>query len=399
MKKSSSLLLALVMLLVTACTSPRISNLGPTPTPANQVGPAPGAILQTLPPNMPRPAPVTETFDGCPAEGDGGDREMNRLKNRVDTATWQRASVAAVLALTWPEDIEYKRRTSWSATDRADIARYEGLPLQLEGYLAGAKSQGPESCNCHSVDNPDFHLWLVDTPNKTRLESVVAEVTPRVRARHPGWTIARLRDLMNKQTRIRISGWLMMDAEHPDQIGKTRGSIWEIHPILEIEVETGFGWQPLDRATSAAPPANPVPTRADEPPPIVETPEPGISTATPKPYGVGDSSTPVKITRVFYDGVKTNEPDEYVEIVNDGPDPVRLDDWTLQDAQHNTFRWDSYTIQPGQTIRVYTNEVHSQWGGFSFYSGRAIWSNKGDIAELHDAADNIVSTFRYGDRR
>ena len=178
----------------------------------------------------------------------------------------------------------------------------------------------------------------MDAPNKTRLESVVAEVTPRVRARHPGWTISRLRDLMNKQTRIRVSGWLMMDAEHPDQIGKTRGSIWEIHPILEIEVETSFGWQPLDRATSAAPPASPVPTRADGPPPIVETPEPGVSTATPKPYGVGDSSTTVKITRVFYDGVKTNEPDEYVEIVNDGPDPVRLDDWTLRDAQNTELR-------------------------------------------------------------
>jgi lamin tail-like protein len=399
MKRVRLLALALVVMLLTACTSPRISDLGPTPSPAGGIAPAPGGILQTLPADMPRPAPVTQTFDGCPAEGDGGDREMNRLKNRVDTATWQRASVAAVLALTWPKDIEQKRRTSWTASDRAEIARYEGLPLQLEGYLAGAKSQGPESCNCHSVDNPDFHLWLVDAPNKTRLDSVVAEVTPRVRARHPGWTMARLRDLMNKQTKVRISGWLMMDAEHPDQIGKTRGSIWEIHPILEIDVQTSFGWMPLDRATSAAPPANPVPTQADEPPPLVETPEPGVPTATAKPYGVGESSTDVKITRVFYDGAKTNEPDEYVEIVNDGADPVRMDDWTLHDAQNNTFRWSSFTIQPGQTIRVYTNEVHSQWGGFSFRSGRAIWSNKGDIAQLQDSTGVIVSTFRYGDKR
>lgn len=400
-KNRGLLLVVLLSTVLTACTSPRVSNLGPTPTTGGLILVTPGSnpILQTLPADAPRPQAITKTFRGCPAEGDGGDREMNRLKNRTDTTTWQRAAVAAVLALTWPKNIEYKRRTSWSASDRTEIARYEGLPLQLEGYLAGAKSQGPETCNCHSVDDPDYHLWLVDAPNKTRLESVVAEITPRVRTSHPGWTMPRLRDLMNKQARIRVSGWLMMDAEHPDQIAKTRGTIWEIHPIIEIEVATTDGWQPLDRATSAAPPANPVPTQPDEPLPIVETPEPGVVTATPNPYGVADSSTAVKITRVFYDGVKTNEPDEYVEIVNDGPLPVRMDDWILVDAQNTTFRWDSFTIQAGQTIRVYTNEIHSQWGGFSYGSGRAIWSNKGDIAALHDAEGNIVASFRYGDRR
>ncbi len=398
MKKFSSLVLALGVLLLAACSDLTVSNLGPTPTTGQQIVVNPGTILQTLPANMPRPAPVVQTVNGCPPEGDGGDRAMNRLKNRVDAGGWMRAAPAAVLALTWPQDIERKQRTNWSAEDTAAIARYEGLPLQLEGYLAGAKSEGPESPNCHSVDNPDFHLWLVDSPNKTRAESVVVEVTPRVRANHPGWTIDRLRTLMSTQARVRVSGWLMMDVEHPDQIGKTRGSIWEIHPIIQIEVATNNGWQALDRATSAAP-SNPVPTQEDTSPLVFDTPEPGVSTATPNPLGIAQSSADIKITRVFYDGVKTNEPDEYVEIVNDGTNPTRLDDWKLHDAQNNTFRWDSYTIQPGQTIRVYTNEVHSQWGGFSFGSGRAIWSNKGDIAQLQDADGNIVSTFRYGDKR
>ena len=38
----------------------------------------------------------------------------------------------------------------------------------------------------------------------------------------------------------------MMDPEHPDQIGKTRGTIWEIHPITKIEVEQNGGWVTLD---------------------------------------------------------------------------------------------------------------------------------------------------------
>jgi hypothetical protein len=34
-------------------------------------------------------------------------------------------------------------------------------------------------------------------------------------------------------TEVRIRGWLMLDQEHPEQIGKTRGTLWEIHPIAD----------------------------------------------------------------------------------------------------------------------------------------------------------------------
>src|SRR5204863_1553168 len=98
--------------------------------------------------------------------------------------------------LTWPKGIEQQRRSDWSAGDRAAIAAYEGLPLQIEGYLLLARAQGPESCNCHSVDDVDFHIWMADAPDKDRTQSVVIEATPRVRAFHPGWTIERLRTLV-----------------------------------------------------------------------------------------------------------------------------------------------------------------------------------------------------------
>ena len=52
---------------------------------------------------------------------------------------------------------------------------------------------------------------------------------------------------MKKDQRVRISGWLMLDPEHPDQVGKTRGTIWEIHPIMQIEVNQNGQWTPLDK--------------------------------------------------------------------------------------------------------------------------------------------------------
>jgi len=37
----------------------------------------------------------------------------------------------------------------------------------------------------------------------------------------------------------------MMDPEHPDQVGKTRKTLWEIHPVLKIEVFSGGQWREL----------------------------------------------------------------------------------------------------------------------------------------------------------
>jgi hypothetical protein len=52
-----------------------------------------------------------------------------------------------------------------------------------------------------------------------------------------------VRRLAHDGTPVRVSGWLMLDPEHPDQVGRTRGTIWEIHPILAIEVRRGDAWR------------------------------------------------------------------------------------------------------------------------------------------------------------
>jgi hypothetical protein len=96
----------------------------------------------------------------------------------------------------------------------------------------------------------------------------------------------------------------------------------------------------------------------------------------------------------------SSEPDEYVEITNTGPEPVDITDWELQDTTGTEeYKWESYTLQPGQKIRVYTNETHPDSGGFSFGSNRALWRNSGDVAELYDSDAQLVSRYTYGDRR
>jgi hypothetical protein len=202
-------------------------------------------------PSLPnKPQPTSITFKGCPPEGDGGDSELNILKNRVDVYdNWFPVSFDTVYDLPWPDDIKTRQeRSTWSASARATIAEHEGLPIAVEGYLPRAKREKEESCNCHgtTIDKQDFHLYLTKDPNDGIKDSIVVEMTPRVRKDHPSWTLPAVQQFVNDQERVRISGWLMFDQEHIDVVGKYRGTVWEIHPIMRVEVFRGEKWVDLD---------------------------------------------------------------------------------------------------------------------------------------------------------
>jgi len=155
-------------------------------------------------------------------------------------------SFDAIAKLACPNRAEKRPRFGIRASVRDEIAKHEGLPLSVEGYIARAQWEGKESCNCKS-DEPemrDIHFWLTKEPTRDRSESIVVEVTPRQRAKHSAWTISRLKRIAERHERVRISGWLMFDGEHPDQVGKTRGTLWENHPVMEIE----FPWSGLGGA-------------------------------------------------------------------------------------------------------------------------------------------------------
>ena len=107
----------------------------------------------------------------------------------------------------------------------------------------------------------------------------------------------------------------------------------------------------------------------------------------------------IKITKIFYDGLVPNvESDEYVEITNLGDQPQELTGCVLTDISdgYPSFTFPSYILAPGKSVRVYTNEYHPEWGGFSFEYGRAIWNNaKPDEAVLYDNQGREVSRRSY----
>lgn len=214
----------------------------------HRVNQLPVDTTEGAPPASAKQQPVATGFQGCPPEGDGGDPALNRLKNRGDSTRFVPTPLDGVLALPWPPGIERRRRADWSRADAARVSRSEGTPVAIEGYFAGAKREGPESPNCHGADDAfrDWHLWLAGAPGRDRSRSVVVEATPVIRARHPAWSLGGIRRLVRDGDRVRVSGWLLLDPEHPDQVGRTRGTIWEVHPVMAIEVRRGGRWVPLD---------------------------------------------------------------------------------------------------------------------------------------------------------
>ena len=134
--------------------------------------------------------------------------------------------------------------------------------------------------------------------------------------------------------------------------------------------------------------ASPVKPDIATPPPTTTIPLPAASTATN-----------VKITKILYDGlVYRTESDEYVEITNLGSEPVDLKGWVIKDISEGypSLTFSSYVLQPSKTVRVYTNEIHPEYGGFSFRSGRAVWNNSSpDTAVLYNAQGQEVSRKSY----
>jgi hypothetical protein len=189
----------------------------------------------------------------CPPEGNGGDRILNRLKNRtVEPTTYEEMEVNRFLS-TFTLDLhtpKYRNKFSFAALHYVDQNEKRGIALV--GYLIAAKQSGPESTNCHSQTLRDFHVWIGADPAHSKSEAkalranaVIVEPTPSGQESHPTWRLHILEKLARQGAKVRISGWAMYDPEHPDQLGKTRGTLWEVHPVTKIEVWTNGKWKEI----------------------------------------------------------------------------------------------------------------------------------------------------------
>lgn len=168
------------------------------------------------------------------------------------------------------------------------------------------------------------------------------------------------------------------------------GAVYTVYP--EYGADTGYDLHLPLILRSLPPTPTPTPTAT-----LIATDPVPSSTPTPTPTPTATTAAPgnVLITTIFYDGNGSQEPDEYVEIRNDGGQAVQLQNWTLRDIANHVYTFPAYLMQPGQTCRVYTNEVHPEWCNFNYGSGVAIWNNTGDCAYVRDMNSSPIDEYCY----
>ena len=104
----------------------------------------------------------------------------------------------------------------------------------------------------------------------------------------------------------------------------------------------------------------------------------------------------LRIAEVVYDGdAGAAEPDEYVELRNDGP-PLEVGGWWLSDAEGHVFILPDFVMATGRRCRVYTDRVDVEHCGLSYFSREPIWGNGGDRATLHDPSGREVDRRCWG---
>jgi hypothetical protein len=199
-------------------------------------------------PNRPQPKEIT--FNDCPPEGVGGDAELNLLKNRVDEGVYIPMSFDTILNLTWPKNVEQTNLKDWSTDGRAFIAQYAGIPVVMEGYFGASMEAVPNSANCNlaSPADRDWNIYFTEYDRSEHSQAIIVTITPRVRAKHI-WNLDLMRKLiMDNHVPVRVSGWLLFNPQNPEDVGKTRATLWEIHPVMQIELYQNGHWVQLDKA-------------------------------------------------------------------------------------------------------------------------------------------------------
>lgn len=217
---------------------------------------AASTVAASIDPAWTHPAPISASFvspvsnRSCGPVGSPGDSATNRRKNRTDVPrSYHTVAFSAIADLPYPAS-KPKDRTQWPPESLAAIQRVEGAAVSVVGYLVAIRPQtgNSESTNCLMTQGveTDWHVALVQRQGDGEATSIVVETTPRIRARHPRWTLARLTHWVDSADPVRISGWLLFDPSHRNHLGRYRSTLWEVHPITRIEVWTSGRWADLD---------------------------------------------------------------------------------------------------------------------------------------------------------
>jgi micrococcal nuclease len=111
------------------------------------------------------------------------------------------------------------------------------------------------------------------------------------------------------------------------------------------------------------------------------------------------SDVALKITHIEADAPgsdRENPNGEWLEIANQGDEPVAMQGYTLKDEANHIYTFRDFVVNPEATFRLYSGQVQDSsselyWG----LVGESVWNNDSDAAFLRDAQGNLVDTLAY----
>jgi len=178
----------------------------------------------------------------CPPEGRSRDgsvlsekwQETNREKNRRTQPAFNDIDQSITLA-----------KMLSSGDDPNKFNHNNGATI--EGYIYEARDERKESCNCYSANHADYdvHVFISQNPHPSGIgQCAVIEITPYSRQMNSQWTSQYINQNFAGK-KVKVTGWMLHDWEHTDVSYETnplathleRRTVWEIHPITNIQFE------------------------------------------------------------------------------------------------------------------------------------------------------------------
>jgi hypothetical protein len=87
---------------------------------------------------------------------------------------------------------------------------------------------------------------------------------------------------------------------------------------------------------------------------------------------------------------------EWVTIANHSGSKKTLTGWTLRDTSSHVYRFPSFTLVAGASVRVHTGNGTDGAHNLYWGSGNYIWNNTGDKATLKTKAGTTLDTCSWG---
>lgn len=119
--------------------------------------------------------------------------------------------------------------------------------------------------------------------------------------------------------------------------------------------------------------------------------------------GVAEAAPAIKIGLVQYDspgsdrGSNSSLNAEWVTIKNTSGSRKTLTGWTLRDPVGHVYRFPTFRLGAGKTVRVHTGRGANDRNDLYWRQDWYVWNNDGDRATLKNASGTVIDRCSWGD--